>query len=141
PMQIVEDDDERRLGGERFQRFGDLSEHALRRCAEDLVLQRLALLDQGWHLGQPRRSVAPEQRDDALPAPKTREATRRVENRQVRFGTAHVLEALTPRDPHVRVVLLYARYERVDHAGLADPAFADDEHHLTATTDGARERR
>ena len=140
PVEIVEEEHERRIGSQRLERLGDLTEHAVGRRAKSLVLQRIARLDERRHLGQPRRRVPSQQGGDASAPRIAREPSERVEHRQVRFGAAGVLQALTLRDPGSSV-LLDLPQEGVDDARLADPAFPDHEHDLTLAGERSHERR
>ena len=44
PVEILEDEQQRRRRGDRLERLADLAQHPLSRGAEDLLLERLAML-------------------------------------------------------------------------------------------------
>jgi len=142
PVQILEDQDQRRVGGERTQGFDHLAQHAPRRGTEALGEQpgALGLLDQGRHLQQPGRRAARELGDPALATGAPAETVDRLEQRQIGLARAVLRWALTARDPHLARGADLAQ-EDVDQRGLADARLAGDEEHLAPPVARRREGR
>src|SRR5262249_29451668 len=132
PVQVLEDDRERRLlGRERLERLDDLAQHPLARRAERLALQLLALVGaaERRELHEPRRRVPPQERHDSLAAALAAERSERVEHGEVRFAGTVLLEALPARRPDA-ARRGRRREERLDEDGLPDPGRAGDEDDL-----------
>jgi hypothetical protein len=127
-VQILQHEDERPVGRQRFQRVVHLPQHPLGRRAEHLALQRLPLArgHEPRHLGQPERRHASQNADHALAARLTADIAQRFEPRQVGFGHAVVLGTLPTRQPQAASAS-DSRDEGIHQRRLPDSRLARDE--------------
>ncbi len=130
PVQILEHQQQRLLGGQGVQRLDGLAEHASRRRADDAPLHVAGIvgLEQPRQLHQPGRRVLGQRPAQVGPHLRVAEAPERVEHGQVRLGDAVLLGALPARHEHVAG----RRQERVDQRRLARPRLAGHDDDLTS---------
>jgi hypothetical protein len=129
PVQVLEQEHERRLVRERLERLGHLAQHALARRAEQLAREALAPggVAQRGQLHEPGGRVAREPGLDARSMGTAAEPAQRVEHGQIRLALAEGLEALAARDQSHAAALDLAQ-ARLDERGLADSGRAAHEH-------------
>jgi hypothetical protein len=134
PMQVFEPQDERRLGGQRLERLGQLPPHPLRGSAMAPAAQyvQLGLLDERGHLDEPGGCLPAQERDERSPLRPAREPAEGLEQRQVGLARAMVLDTLSAPDPQV-LRPHDLRKKGVEEGGLADPGLPRDKHHLAFT--------
>ncbi len=140
PMQVLEPQDQRGVEREGLQGLGQLAEHALPRVRLRSLLESpsLAGADQGRHLDQPRGGVPGEDPTDGVTVRLAAEPGQGIEDRQVGFSRAVVVDALPPTDPD-RGGRRDLGHERLDHRRLADPRLARDEDDLALALTGLGE--
>ncbi len=129
PVQVLQDQHQRPVGGDRLQHRRRLPQPPLGRPAQGPALQlgAVGLLDQGRQLGQPGRGQTGQQDQGLAVVPA--EPLQRVEDRQVGLGPAPLLEALAAGHQPGPAPLDLAG-ERLDQRRLADPGLAGHEHEL-----------
>ena len=101
PVQILEDEHERRLCGHHVERFYELAQHSLPRRAVGTALHGLEFCvgDERRELHEPRRRMLLENAHDLVPAWLATQAAERLEHRQIGLARAVLLHALTMPDP------------------------------------------
>ena len=113
PVQVVENEHERRGGRKGFQRLHHLSQHGVTRRAHRPGAQghELVSTHEPRHLPEPGRSALVEDVDHRLAARLPAQTAERVEDRHVRLALAAPLDAATVGDaklgaarPHPRGV-------------------------------------
>ena len=131
PVQVLEDQHERVIHRDRFERFADLPHHPLARRPEDLSLQRFALihLDERRKLYQPGRRPQCQRPGETTLVGRADQLADGLEQRVIRFLTSESLEALAPRNPHIRQPAGLLQ-EEVDERRLADAFAAGHEYDL-----------
>ncbi|HXH82750.1 MAG TPA: hypothetical protein VNN07_07455 [Candidatus Tectomicrobia bacterium] len=131
PVQVLQDEEERRVPGERVDGLAHLAQHARRSRAERLPLQRVDLVRVGHrgHLGEPGRSVPPEHCRDARAVRPAAERSERLQNRQVGLARPVVLHTLPSADADPGNAL-HTGHEGLHQGRLADSGFARKEHDL-----------
>ena len=139
PVQVVEKKNQRDVGGQRLERFGNLSQHALRCRAEGFALQRLPVGRQHRELRDPGRRITPQHRFDLRPSGLLEESAEGIEHRQVGLLSGRVLDRLPARHPGA-VVPLGAREKGLGDARLADAGLTGHEDDLATAARGQRER-
>ena len=142
PLQVLEHDHHRRESGDGLERLRDLAQHALAGHAEELVSEggAVRLGDQPGELGDPARSVAPQQRDDRRGVAAASEPAEGLEDRPVGLARPRSLEAL-PASHRQAERVRARRQEKIDQGRLADAGLARDEDEAPTTGEGALERR
>ena len=102
-MQVFEPQDERRLGGQRLERLGQLPPHPLRGSAMAPAAQYVQLgpFDERGHLDEPGGCLPAQERDERSPLRPAREPAEGLEQRQVGLARAKELDTLAAPDPQV----------------------------------------
>jgi hypothetical protein len=124
-VQILQHQDQGPLGRHRRHGLGELPQHAVRRGAPHLALQRLqgGGAEEGGHLQQPQGRMLPQQRADPRLLRSPTQVPERFEHRQVRFAGAVVFDALPAGQPQPtgrRGLFQKGIHQRgFAHAGLA----------------------
>jgi hypothetical protein len=140
PVQVLEPQDQWRVETEHLHGLGQLAEHALLHGSLRSALEppQLPGADEGRHLDQPGWRVLGEDPDDGVAAGFPAEPGQRIEDRQVGFSRAVVVDALPPTDPD-RGGRRRLGQERLDHRRLADPGLARNEDDLLLAFTGPGE--
>jgi hypothetical protein len=127
PVQILEHQDQRLLGRQGLQRLGELPQHAFACGAQHPTLHGFerGRRQQPWHLHQPGGGVLGQRRHQPLAVWPATELSQGVEDRQVRFAGAVVLDTLPPRQPQIWIVY-HLRHKGIHDRGLAQPGLACD---------------
>ena len=89
--------------GDRLERLADLAQHPLSRGAEDLLLERLAMLarEERGELHEPRRRVGGERVDHRCSERPATELADRLEHGIERLLASESLDALAVRDAYL----------------------------------------
>ena len=134
PVQIFEHQDQRRFRSECFDGFRDFAQHTLLRSAQRLALQAFpgGLADQPRHLRQPHGSMLPEDLDGAIPAGLPAQAGQRLQDGEVRFAFAEMLQALAARNGNAVVSSGRSLQKCFYQRGFSDAGLARNEDDLTA---------
>ena len=137
PVQILEEEHERRLEGEGIQRLHQLSQHAIARCSLRPPLHRLhiAITQQPRELLQPGRCMLLQDLHEVLAPRCSTQSPQSLQHGEIRFAGAVLLDALSPADAQ-RVRLGDFRQEHFHQRRLADPRLAGHEYELPLAVQG-----
>src|SRR5262245_12800837 len=104
PVKVFEDEDDRVVDGDPFQRFADLPHHPLARCPDGLAMQRFPgiRLYQRRKLDEPSRRVSHQRRHHRIALALAQQLTERFEYWVIRLLTSEALNALPAGDPEAR---------------------------------------
>ena len=128
PVEVFDRQDKGVVGGQRFDRDGQLPQHPIRGAPDEPQLKRgrLAWCEEARQLGQPHRCELLERFDRPVAVRTTAQSHERVEERLVWLADAVLLDAVAPR--HGDVVPLAQPGERFGQdRTLPYPGFAADE--------------
>ena len=122
PVQILQHQQERAADRQHLDRLGQLPQHALLGGPHDPALHRLERrrTEQRGHLGQPRGGLLLQHRQERRALGFSTQPAQRLQDRQVGFAPAVVLDTLPPRQPHIpraRGIL----HKGIDHGRFAEP--------------------
>lgn len=134
-MQVFQDEHQRSLGRQHFQRLAYLPHHAFPRGAQNLALQSLALLrlEKRRELHQPGRCVRGERLNHLFGPGATNQLAERVQERVVGLFSAESFHTLPTDDSHVRAST-EPLFESIDQRTLADSSFARHEYDLALSS-------
>ncbi|HEV8635608.1 MAG TPA: hypothetical protein VG370_15390 [Chloroflexota bacterium] len=129
-MKVVEPDDQRGVARHDLDRLRQLAEHAALRHPHGLTLERpqLGRRDDRGHLHEPRGRVPAKQPDGGLAVPLPAEARDGLQEREIGFADAVVLDASAMGDGRSGAPR-QIRKERLDERRLADTGLPGDEDH------------
>ena len=131
PVQILQHQQERAADRQHLDRLGQLPQHALLGGPHDPALHRLERrrTEQRGHLGEPRGGLLFQHRQQRRSLGFSTQPAQRLQDRQVGFARAVVLDTLPARQPHIpraRGLL----HKGIDHGRLAQPWLAGQKHGL-----------
>jgi hypothetical protein len=126
-VQVFEPEHDRSVGGEHFQGLGDLAQHSIRRDRGVALQQRrVGAVGQPGQQRQPGRRVAHENAAQRCGAGLPGQTFQRLQDRQVGFAGAVLLDAAALRPPQIGSGAV-SLAERLDQRRLADARLAGDE--------------
>ena len=135
PVEILENEDEGGVGGQRLDQLRHLAQHALSRGPDELALQRVpvARVEEPRHFHEPGGRVSTQERDEPIGRASAAEPGERVQHREIRLARAVRLDALPLRNPHARIGR-HALEEGIDDRRLAHARLTRQERDLASAS-------
>ena len=140
PLQVFEHQHQWGVGRQHIERLGEFAAHAGRGRPGHLALEpfQLRLAHQPRELYQPQGRIPPQHRQDRVARRPTAQLPQRLEEWQVRFPLAIMLDALPPPEPP-RTPGRTVGQKPIDHRRLANADVAAHEDKLARAVGGALE--
>ena len=136
-MQVFEHQHQRHVRAQDLKRLGQLTQHPGGRRPLHVALEvlQLGLAEHPEQLPQPQRGIAPQHRHHGrLPGPAA-ELPQGLQEGEVRFALAKVLDALAARDPHP-TARVQAGQHHLHHSRLANASFVTEQDALADALGG-----